>query len=48
MNHDDHLDIDLDPDGMAEQCQPGCDHGYHLPGCVYAEVDAEPVGGQPA
>jgi hypothetical protein len=23
-------------------CQPiGCDHGYHLDGCAYAEVDTD-------
>jgi hypothetical protein len=27
-------------DDMAEPCQPiGCDNGFHLPGCTYADVD---------
>lgn len=32
-----------DPDGeMPPPCQPiGCDNGYHLSGCYYAEVDEE-------
>lgn len=26
---------------MTAPCQPiGCDNGYHLPGCVFAAVDA--------
>jgi len=26
---------------MPAPCQPiGCDNGYHLPGCVFAEADA--------
>lgn len=30
---------------VPEPCQPiGCDNGYHLPGCAFAEVDAEEGG----
>jgi len=31
-----------DDDGTPGPCQPiGCDNGYHLSGCVFAEVDAD-------
>lgn len=34
-----------DVDGMPEPCQPiGCDHGYHLAGCVFAETESETDG----
>jgi len=27
---------------MDEPCHPiGCDNGYHLPGCLYIEVDSD-------
>lgn len=33
-----------DDTGLPEPCQPiGCDSGYHIPGCVYAEVDLPDV-----
>lgn len=33
---------EIDYWGIPEPCQPiGCDSGFHLTGCVYAEVDEE-------
>lgn len=38
---DTYLSASGSADGMPEPCQPiGCDNGHHLPGCVYAAVDA--------
>jgi hypothetical protein len=38
------LEPDLMTPGMPDPCQPiGCDNGFHLPGCVYAERDREPL-----
>lgn len=35
-------------DQMPQPCQPiGCDAGYHLPGCAYAEIEAGDLANRP-
>lgn len=40
-------DNDAMTPGMPDPCQPiGCDNGYHLPGCTYAEPDDTAPAGE--